>query len=697
MNYRMVAFVLGRIFAIEACLMLFPLICGMLYGEWYLLPAFLLPAALLAVLGFITSRKTPKNTTIFARDGLAIVALVWVLMSAFGALPFVISGEIPSFIDAFFETVSGFTTTGSTILTDVEALSHGTLFWRSFSHWVGGMGVLVFAMAVLPMTDGRAMHLMRAEVPGPTVGKISSKLSDSAKILYAIYFAMTLIEVILLCAGGMPLFDSLIHSFGTAGTGGFSNKGLSVGAYNNPYFEIVIGVFMLLFGINFNLYYFLLLRRFRDALCSEEMLTYLGIVGFSTVTITLNILHLYDNVGTALRTAFFQVSSIITTTGYASADFNLWPTYSRIVICILMFFGACAGSTAGGLKISRVVIFLKAAKQDLNKMLHTHAVTTVRFEGKPLDEKVLRGVHNYFNIYMLLLTLSVLLLSLDGFDIVSTFTAVVTCFNNVGPGLEMVGPMGSFADFSAPAKLLLSFDMLAGRLELYPMLALFSPRLWRKRISFLKKPKFDFNSGFQDLPPCGRSFFIGCRKMAEHRKPQAKHHLVPTCIYITKPREGIPCAATKMGKLYRKICSFFWCWGCWRQCWRRWCIFCITPSTPRPPPPTIALPPSRPPQQGRLPCPKSSALPLTTAPAPTRRKFWIYWKKSTYQQPFLSVLRMPTKRTWIKLPTSPPQATRSPCTAPATSTAKSIAVPMLSGRTSSSCARPSAPTWTPIP
>ena len=489
MNYKMVVFVLGRIFCIEAVLMLFPMLCAACYGEWYLLPAFLLPAVLLAVLGLAASLRTPKNTTIFARDGLAIVALVWVLMSAFGALPFVISGEIPSFIDAFFETVSGFTTTGSTILTDVEALSHGTLFWRSFAHWVGGMGVLVFAMAVLPMTDGRAMHLMRAEVPGPTVGKISSKLSDSAKILYAIYFAMTLAEVILLCAGGMPLFDSLIHAFGTAGTGGFSNKALSVGAYNNPYFEIVIGVFMLLFGINFNLYYFLLLRRFRDAFCSEEMLTYLGIVAFSTVTITLNILHLYDGVGTALRTAFFQVSSIITTTGYASADFNLWPTYSRVIICILTFIGACAGSTAGGLKISRIIIFFKAARQDLNKMLHTHAVTTVRFEGKPLDEKVLRGVHNYFNIYMLLLTLSVLLLSLDGFDIVSTFTAVVTCFNNVGPGLEMVGPMGSFADFSAPAKLLLSFDMLAGRLELYPMLALFSPRLWRKRISSFKEAK----------------------------------------------------------------------------------------------------------------------------------------------------------------------------------------------------------------
>ena len=483
MNYRMVAFVLGRIFAVEAGLMLFPLICAMLYGEWYLLPAFLLPAALLAVLGFITSRKTPKNTTIFARDGLAIVALVWVLMSVFGALPFVISGEIPSFVDAFFETVSGFTTTGSTILTDVEALSHGTLFWRSFSHWIGGMGVLVFAMAVLPMTDGRAMHLMRAEVPGPTCGKISSKLSDSAKILYAIYLVMTVIETILLCAGGMPLFDALIHAFGTAGTGGFSNKALSVGAYNSPYFEIVIGVFMLLFGINFNLYYFLLLRHFREALASEEMHVYLGIVAFSTLTITANIASMYDSVGTALRTAFFQVSSIVTTTGYATADFNLWPTYSRIVIVILTFVGACAGSTAGGLKVSRVIILFKAARQDLNKMLHSHAVTTVRFEGKPLDEKTLRGVHNYFNIYMLLLTLSVLLVSLDGFDVVTTFTAVATCLNNVGPGLELVCPMGSFAEFSAPVKLLLAFDMLAGRLEIFPMLVPMIYLLRKKQLS----------------------------------------------------------------------------------------------------------------------------------------------------------------------------------------------------------------------
>ena len=481
MNYRMVVFVLGRIFLVEAAMMLLPMVCSALYGEWYMLPAFLLPAVILLLLGLAASLRTPKNTTIYARDGLAIVALVWVLMSAFGALPFVISGEIPAFADAFFEMVSGFTTTGSTILIDVEALSHGALFWRSFSHWVGGMGVLVFAMAVLPMTDGRAMHLMRAEVPGPTCGKLSSKLSDSAKILYGIYFAMTAVEVVFLCAGGMSLYDSLIHSFGTAGTGGFSNRGLSVGAYQNPYFEWVIGIFMLLFGINFNLYYFILMRHFREAFGSEELRAYLGIVLFSTVTIAANILSMVGSVGEAVRTAFFQVSSIITTTGYATTEFNLWPTYSRILLLLLMFVGGCAGSTAGGLKVSRVIIFFKAARQDLNKMLHTHAVTTIRFEGKPLDEKTLQGVHNYFNVYMLLVMLSTVLVSLDGFDLTTTFTAVITCLNNVGPGMELVGPMGNFSHFSDPVKYLLSFDMLAGRLELYPMLALFAPRLWRSR------------------------------------------------------------------------------------------------------------------------------------------------------------------------------------------------------------------------
>lgn len=481
MNYKMVGFVLGRIFWVEAVLMICPMLCAALYGETDIVLAFVAPALALCLLGALLGRRTPQNTAIYARDGLAIVALAWVLMSVFGAFPFVLAGEIPAFVDAFFEIVSGFTTTGSTILTDVESMSYGLLFWRSFSHWVGGMGVLVFAMAVLPMTDGRAMHLMRAEVPGPTVGKISSKLRDSAKILYEIYFVLTVVEVVLLCAGGMPLFDALIHSFGSAGTGGFSSKALSVGAYQNPYFEVVIAVFMLLFGVNFNLYYFLLLRHYRDAFRSEELRVYLGIVAFATLTIALNIASLCDNAGTALRTAFFQVASIITTTGYATVDFNLWPNYARTVLVLLMFVGACAGSTAGGLKVSRVVIFFKAARQDLNRMLHSHAVTTVRFEGKPLDEKTLRGVHNYFNLYMLLFSVSVLLVSIDGFDLITTFTAVATCFNNVGPGMELVGPIGSFAGFSAPVKLLLSFDMLAGRLELYPMLALFSRRVWRAR------------------------------------------------------------------------------------------------------------------------------------------------------------------------------------------------------------------------
>ena len=488
MNFKMILNILGWILIFEALFFLVPIITAVVYGE-AVLADFLISAGLCLICGGLLIMKKPENKALYSREGYVIVSLSWIVLSLFGALPFYISGVIPNFVDALFETVSGFTTTGATVLGEVETLPKAILIWRSFTHWVGGMGVLVFAMAVLPMTDGRAMHLMRAEVPGPTCGKISSKLSDSAKILYAIYLVMTVIETILLCAGGMPLFDALIHAFGTAGTGGFSNKALSVGAYNSPYFEIVIGVFMLLFGINFNLYYFLLLRHFREAFASEEMHVYLGIVAFSTLTITANIASMYDSVGTALRTAFFQVSSIVTTTGYATADFNLWPTYSRIVIVILTFVGACAGSTAGGLKVSRVIILFKAARQDLNKMLHSHAVTTVRFEGKPLDEKTLRGVHNYFNIYMLLLTLSVLLLSLDGFDLVTTFTSVATCLNNVGPGLEMVGPMGSFADFSAPAKLLLAFDMLAGRLELYPMLALFAPRLWRKRINAMHEAR----------------------------------------------------------------------------------------------------------------------------------------------------------------------------------------------------------------
>ena len=486
MNYQMIGYVIGRILLTEAVLLVPPMLTAFLYGESVL--PFLLPATLLAAVGLVIGLKRPRKTALYARDGFAVVALAWVLMSAFGALPFVLSGDIPNYIDAFFETVSGFTTTGASILTAVEPLSRGGLFWRSFTHWVGGMGVLVFAMDILHMTEGHGMHLMRAEVPGPSVGKLVSRMSDTAKILYSIYFIMTILLIVLLMAGGMPLFDACIHSFGTAGTGGFSSRNLSVGAYNSAYFDIILGIFMLLFGVNFNLYYFLLVKRFRDVFRSEELRAYLFIVTASVLAIAANIVHMYGSVGTSLRHAFFQVSSIITTTGYATADFNLWPTFSKGILVVLMFVGACAGSTGGGIKVARIVILTKASFADMRKMLHPNAVTTVRFEEKPLTDRSVRSVYQYIAVYLLVFVASFLLLSLEGFDLVSTFTALAACINNIGPGLEMVGPMGNFSAFSPAAKLLLSFDMLVGRLEIFPMLLLFAPSIWKR--PRVRNPKF---------------------------------------------------------------------------------------------------------------------------------------------------------------------------------------------------------------
>ena len=476
----MIAVVMSRILLTEAALLLLPLLVAFLYGE-SILP-FLIPAALLLVIGLILRSVRPGQTSLFARDGLAVVALAWIAMSAFGALPFCISGDIPHFVDAFFETVSGFTTTGASILTEVESLTYSGLFWRSFTHWVGGMGVLVFVMAILPMSDGHGMHLLRAEVPGPTVGKLVSRMSDSAKILYGIYLVMTIIEIVLLLAGGMSLFDACVHSFGTAGTGGFSCRNLSVGAYDNAYFDVVIGVFMLLFGVNFNLYYFLLVRRFRDVFCSEELRAYVLIVAAAVGAITINIVHLYDSVWQSLRHAFFQVSSIITTTGFATTDFNTWPTFSKAILVTLMFVGACAGSTGGGIKVARLVILSKTSLCDMRRMLHPNAVSTVRFEGKPMGDKQIRSVHLFLTVYLMVFCVSCLLISLEHKDLITTFTAVASCMNNIGPGLEIVGPMGNFSSFSYASKLLLSFDMLAGRLELFPMLLLFSPSIWKRRL-----------------------------------------------------------------------------------------------------------------------------------------------------------------------------------------------------------------------
>ena len=482
MNYRMIGFVVGRILLTEAALLALPMAVAVAYGEAAV--PFLIPALLLAVIGLALGLKAPKRSNLYARDGFAVVALAWVLMSIFGALPFVLSGDIPHFVDAFFETVSGFTTTGASILTEIEPLHRGILFWRSFTHWVGGMGVLVFVMAILPMSagDGHGMHLMRAEVPGPSVGKLVSRMGDTAKILYGIYLVMTVIEIVLLLLGGMPLFDACIHAFGTAGTGGFSSRNLSVGAYDSAYFDVVIGVFMLLFGVNFNLYYFLLIKRFKDVFHSEELRAYLLIVGAAVAAIAADIVHIYGTVGRSLRYAFFQVASIITTTGYGTADFNAWPEFSRAILVILMFIGASAGSTGGGIKVARVVILCKTSLGDMRKMLHPNAVTTVRFEGKPLTDRSIRSVHLFLTVYILVFTVSVLLLSLDRFDLITTFTAVAACINNIGPGLEVVGPMGNYAQFSPAAKLLLSFNMLVGRLEIFPMLLLFAPSIWKRRL-----------------------------------------------------------------------------------------------------------------------------------------------------------------------------------------------------------------------
>ena len=477
----MIGFVIGRILVTEAALLVLPLIVALLHGEAAY--PFLIPMALLVMIGLLLSMHRPARTALYARDGLAIVALAWIAVSAFGALPFVLSGDVPFYVDAFFETVSGFTTTGASILTEVEPLSRGGLFWRSFTHWVGGMGVLVFVMAILPMSDGHGMHIMRAEVPGPTVGKLVSRMSDTAKILYGIYLALTLVEIVLLLVGGMPLFDACIHAFGSAGTGGFSCRNLSVGAYQNPYFDIVIGIFMLLFGVNFNLYYFLLIGRFRDVFHSEELRSYLLIVAAAVAAITVDIVHLYDSVSTSLCHAFFQVSSIITTTGFATTDFNAWPTFSKGILVVLMFVGACAGSTGGGIKVARIVILVKASYCDMRRMLHPNAVSTVRFEGKPLTDRNLRSVHLFLTVYILVFTVSFLLLSLEQFDLITTFTALAACINNIGPGLEVVGPMGNFSAFSPWSKLLLSFDMLVGRLEIFPMLLLCAPSIWKRRLS----------------------------------------------------------------------------------------------------------------------------------------------------------------------------------------------------------------------
>lgn len=483
MNYRMVSYYIGRILLIEAIMLIFPAIGAIVYSEDTLL-SFALTIAALTITGMAATRKKPQKTAIYAKDGYAIVALTWILMSLFGAMPFYFSGHIPSFTDSFFETVSGFTTTGSTILSNVEALPKSLLFWRSFTHWIGGMGILVFVIAIMPKTESSSMHVMRAEVPGPTVGKLVSKLRASARILYGIYCVLTAVQIIMLVAGGMPLFDSIVNSFATAGTGGFGVLNNSIEGYNSLYSEMVIAVFMLIFGINFNLYYMFLIKQGKQAIKSEELRWYLGIIAVSVIVIAVSLFTTkHDGLAESFRYAFFQVSSIITTTGFSTTNFDTWPIIAKFVLVFLMFIGACAGSTGGGIKVSRLIILVKSGLRDIRKAINPRSIETVKIDRRTVDEPVVKSVSVFLATYMLLMAVSMLVVSVDGFDFETTSTAVIACMGNIGPGMGAVGPYGNFGDFSMLSKLVLSFDMLAGRLELIPMLMLFSPYAWSRKYS----------------------------------------------------------------------------------------------------------------------------------------------------------------------------------------------------------------------
>ncbi len=479
MNYGMIRYIVGKMLLIEGFLLLFPAFVSFLYGEMEGI-SFLLTAMLLLLVSFLGSRK-PENTAIYAKEGFLIVALAWVLWSVFGALPFLLSGCIPRFEDAFFEVVSGFTTTGSTILRDIEGLPKCMNFWRCLTHWVGGMGVLVFVMAVLPLSNKNSMFLMRAEIPGPTCDKLVPKARTTARILYTMYLGLSVAEVIFLLAGDMNLYQAVIHTFSTAGTGGFSDRNASVAAFNSAYIDGVITVFMLLFGINFNLYFLLLMKNVKGFFKNEELRNYLGIVAAAIVLITINIMNLYGGVLHAFRYAAFQVVSVITTTGFVTANFDLWPEFSKTILLMLMVVGACAGSTGGGMKVSRIMILGRTITKETRQILHPKSVNVVKLNGKRLTNEETHGVYVYTICYFVILCVSVLLVSVDNFDFTTNFTAVLTTLNNVGPGLAKVGPVENFSAFSCFSKIVLSFDMLIGRLEILPIMMLLAPVTWRKK------------------------------------------------------------------------------------------------------------------------------------------------------------------------------------------------------------------------
>ena len=480
MNYNMIAYLLGNILHIEGVLLSVPVAVAFFYREEYSATSFIASAVVCLIAGAVLQSREPEDKRIYGREGFVVAALSWIVMSFFGAIPYYLTDSIPGFINCYFETVSGFTTTGATMLTEIEHLDNAILFWRCFTHWIGGMGILVFMLAVMPLSDDRTMHLMKAEAPGPLVSKLVPRVKSTAKLLYIIYVILTVLEIILLYAGGMSFFDSVIHGISTAGTGGFSNKNASIAAYNSRYFEYIITIFMLLFSVNFNLYYLMVMRDFKNVWRNEELRTFLFIVVIATAMITFNIYDYYPTLEAAFRHAIFQVAAIMSTTGFVTANFDLWPEFSKTILFCLLFLGACAGSTAGGIKISRFIILIKMVVREIRHIVHPRSVNLIKLDGYKIDSEVTRSVASFIILYIFILLGSFIVISLNGFDFATNMTAVTTCLSNVGPGLNMAGPTENMAFFSPFSKLVLCLDMLLGRLEIFPILMLFTPSIWKK-------------------------------------------------------------------------------------------------------------------------------------------------------------------------------------------------------------------------
>ncbi|MBP3243077.1 MAG: TrkH family potassium uptake protein [Ruminococcus sp.] len=476
MNYRMVLYIMGQILKVVALCMMLPIIVGLIYGEHHLLASFLIPVGITLVIAYAFTWRKPKNNAVFSMEGFVSVAASWITMSAIGALPFVISGEIPNYINALFETVSGFTTTGATILSDVESMSKSMMFWRAFTHWLGGMGVLMFVLAIMSSNDSRTMHMMRAECAGPNVGRLVSKSKFSARILYGIYITLTVSEMIMLKLGGMSFYDAVIHACSSAGTGGFSCWGDSIGHYNSLYIEMVIAVFIILFGVNFNLYYYLLIRKFSLTFKNEEVRTYFSIIGIATILIAASLLRASESIGDAFRHSFFMVASTITSAGFSNTDTTDWPVFAQTLLLVLMFIGSCAGSTGGGMKVARIMIIVKTGIKELKYIVSPRTVAAIKMDGKPVEKDVVRGASNYFILFMMLMAMSILLVSLDKYSIEESASAVITCMNNIGFGVGHFSTAGNLGGLNAFSKIVLCFDMLLGRLEIYPIIMLIAPR-----------------------------------------------------------------------------------------------------------------------------------------------------------------------------------------------------------------------------